>query len=132
MIADYRPLAAAANNYQQTTKNSFMITWDDFEKIDMRIGTIIEAEVFPKAKRPAYKLKVDFGELGIKQSSAQITAHYQPEELIGKQVMAVVNFPPKQIANFISECLVMGVYDGNGDVVLLQPGKEVGNGSKVG
>jgi tRNA-binding protein len=109
-----------------------MITWDDFEKIDMRIGTIIEAEVFPKAKRPAYKLKVDFGELGIKQSSAQITAHYQPEELIGKQVMAVVNFPPKQIANFISECLVMGVYDSNGDVVLLQPGKEVGNGCKVG
>lgn len=109
-----------------------MITWDDFEKIDMRIGTIIEAEVFPKAKRPAYKLKVDFGELGIKQSSAQITAHYQPEELIGKQVMAVVNFPPKQIANFISECLVMGVYDSNGDVVLLQPGKSVQNGGKVG
>jgi tRNA-binding protein len=109
-----------------------MITWDDFEKIDMRIGTIIEAEVFPKAKRPAYKLKVDFGELGVKQSSAQITAHYQPDELIGKQVMAVVNFPPKQIANFISECLVMGVYDSNGDVVLLQPGKEVGNGCKVG
>jgi tRNA-binding protein len=109
-----------------------MITWDDFEKVDMRIGTIIEAEVFPKAKRPAYRLKVDFGELGIKQSSAQITAHYQPEELIGKQVMAVVNFPPKQIANFISECLVMGVYDSRGDVVLLHPGKEVGNGSKVG
>ncbi|MDH7461443.1 tRNA-binding protein [Chitinophagaceae bacterium 26-R-25] len=109
-----------------------MITWDDFEKIDMRIGTIIEAEVFPKAKRPAYKLKVDFGELGIKQSSAQITAHYQPEDLIGKQVMAVVNFPPKQIANFISECLVMGVYDSSGDVVLLQPGMQVQNGGKVG
>ena len=109
-----------------------MITWDDFEKIDMRIGTIIEAEVFPKAKRPAYKLKVDFGELGVKQSSAQITVHYQPAELIGKQVMAVVNFPPKQIANFVSECLVMGVYDSNGDVVLLHPGKEVGNGGKVG
>ncbi|MBV4358428.1 tRNA-binding protein [Pinibacter aurantiacus] len=109
-----------------------MITWEDFEKVDMRIGTIIEAEVFPKAKRPAYKLKVDFGELGIKQSSAQITAHYQPEELIGKQVMAVVNFPPKQIANFISECLVMGVYDSSGDVVLLHPGKTVPNGCKVG
>jgi tRNA-binding protein len=109
-----------------------MITWDDFEKIEMRIGTIIEAEVFAKAKRPAYKLKVDFGEFGVKQSSAQITSHYQPEELIGKQVMAVVNFPPKQIANFISECLVMGVYDSEGNVVLLHPGKIVANGCKIG
>lgn len=109
-----------------------LISWNDFEKIDIRVGTIIAASAFPKAKRPAYKLTVNFGELGIKQSSAQITMHYKPEELVGKQVMAVVNFPPKQIADFISECLVMGVYDTNNNVVLLHPGKEVVNGCKVG
>lgn len=109
-----------------------MISWADFEKIDMRIGTILEANPFPKAKRPAYQLLIDFGPLGKKQSSAQITAHYTPEELIGKQVIAVVNFPPKQIANFFSECLVMGVYDDAGSVVLLQPDKKVENGDKIG
>lgn len=109
-----------------------MISWADFEKIDMRIGTILEANPFPKAKRPAYQLLIDFGPLGKKQSSAQITAHYTPEELIGKQVIAVVNFPPKQIANFFSECLVMGVYDAAGSVVLLQPDKKVENGDKIG
>lgn len=108
------------------------IAWNDFEKIDMRIGTIIEAVPFPKAKKPAYQLKVDFGPLGIKQSSAQITAHYAPEALVGKQVMAVVNFPRKQIANFFSECLVMGVYDAANEVVLLQPEQQVPNGSRVG
>jgi len=109
-----------------------MISWADFEKIDMRIGTILEANPFPKAKRPAYQLLIDFGPLGKKHSSAQITAHYTPEELIGKQVIAVVNFPPKQIANFFSECLVMGVYDAAGSVVLLQPDKKVENGDKIG
>lgn len=108
------------------------ITWKDFEKIDMRVGTIIEAYDFPKAKKPAYQLKIDFGELGIKKSSAQITKHYTKEELIGKQIMAVVNFPPKQIANFMSECLVMGVYDENNDVVLLSTDKNVINGGKIG
>lgn len=109
-----------------------MISWADFEKIDMRIGTILEANTFPKAKKPAYQLLIDFGPLGRKQSSAQITNHYSPEELVGKQVIAVVNFPPKQIANFFSECLVMGVYDAAGSVVLLQPDKKVENGDKIG
>ncbi len=109
-----------------------MITWADFEKVEMRVGTIIDAMPFEKAKKPAYQLTVDFGEFGIKRSSAQITTHYKLEELKGKQVIAVVNFPPKQIANFFSECLVLGVYDDNNDVVLLQPGKEVKNGYRVG
>jgi len=109
-----------------------MISWDDFEKIDIRCGTILEAMVFEKAKKPAYKLKIDFGESGIKNSSAQITALYTTEELIGRQVIAVVNFPPKQIANFMSECLVLGVYNEENHVVLLQPSLPVGNGTKIG
>ncbi|MBI2730130.1 MAG: tRNA-binding protein [Sphingobacteriales bacterium] len=109
-----------------------MITWDDFEKVDMRAGTIIEVNDFPNARKPAYQLTVDFGELGLKKSSAQICALYSKEELIGKQVIAVVNFPVKQIANFFSECLVMGVYDENKNVILLQPDKKVYNGGKVG
>ena len=92
-----------------------MINWGDFEKIEMRAGTIIDAVNFLNAKKPAYQLTIDFGELGIKRSSAQITALYQKEKLIGKQVIAVVNFPVKQIANFFSECLVLGVYNENKD-----------------
>lgn len=98
----------------------------------MRAGTIVEAQVFDKARRPAYKLWIDFGELGIKKSSAQITVLYEPQALIGRQVIAVVNFPPKQIADFMSECLVLGVYNDNNDVVLLQPQQPVQNGGKVG
>lgn len=109
-----------------------MIGWDDFEKIDMRVGTILSADDFPKARKPAFQLKVDFGELGIRYSSAQITNLYCKEELVGKQVIAVVNFPPKQIADFKSECLVLGVYNENNEVVLLQPGKGVRNGCKIG
>ena len=109
-----------------------MATFDDFLKLDIRVGTILEAEVFAKAKRPAYKLKVDFGaELGVKRSSAQITQHYTPEELIGKQVLAVVNFPPRQIADFMSEVLVLGTYS-EGGVVLIAPDKTVKNGDKLG
>ena len=108
------------------------ITWDDFEKVDMRTGTIIEVNDFPKARKPAYKLKVDFGELGIKNSSAQITKFYTKEDLLNRKVIAVVNFPPKQIADFISECLVLGVYDENKDVILLAPERKVTNGMKVG
>ena len=108
------------------------ISWQDFEKIDIRVGTIIEATEFPKAKKPAYKLTIDFGELGIKQSSAQITKFYSVEDLAGQQVIAVVNFPPKKIADFFSECLVLGVYDENKDVVLIQPKHSVSNGSKIG
>jgi tRNA-binding protein len=109
-----------------------MISWNDFEKVDIRAGTIIEAVPFPKAKQPAYQLTIDFGGLGIKRSSAQITALYTPEALAGRQVIAVVNFPVKQIANFFSECLVLGVYAEDGNVVLLQPDREVINGSRIG
>jgi tRNA-binding protein len=109
------------------------ITWNDFEKIDMRTGTIIEVNDFPEAKKPAYKLTIDFGSsLGVKKSSAQITTHYSKDDLLQRQIIAVVNFPPKQIANFISECLVLGVYDENNDVILLAPGKPTGNGHKIG
>jgi tRNA-binding protein len=109
------------------------ITWSDFEKIDIRVGTVTAVSDFPKARKPAYKLWVDFGsELGTRRSSAQVTAHYQQEELLNRQVLAVVNFPPKQIADFVSECLVLGIYDEHNDVILLQPGKPVKNGQKVG
>jgi len=109
-----------------------MISWEDFEKVDIRTGTILEVNDFPGARKPAYQLSIDFGELGIKRSSAQITTLYNKEALIGKQVIAVVNFPVKQIANFFSECLVLGVYNENNDVVLLQPTLPVKNGSKMG
>ena len=109
-----------------------MITWQDFEKIDIRVGTILTVEDFPNARKPSFQLSVDFGELGIKKSSAQINALYSKDELKGKQVVAVVNFPPKQIANFFSECLVLGVYNETNEVVLLAPGKAVKNGCKIG
>lgn len=109
-----------------------MINWEDFEKVDIRSGTIMEVSDFPKAKKPAYQLTIDFGALGIKHSSAQITDHYTKESLKGKQVVAVINFPAKQIANFLSECLVLGVYDGNNQVILLQPDKPVTNGQRIG
>lgn len=108
------------------------ISWDDFEKIDIRVGTILEVTDFPKAKKPAYQITIDFGESGIKKSSAQITARYTKDELTGKQVVAIINFPPKQIANFFSECLVLGVYTDKNDVVLLQPERKVNNGWKIG
>jgi tRNA-binding protein len=109
------------------------LSWDDFEKVDMRTGTIIDVSDFPKARKPAYRLTIDFGpEIGVKKSSAQITAHYTKEDLLQRQVIAVVNFPPKQIADFISECLVLGVYDENKDVILLKPDKPAGNGFKIG
>jgi len=109
-----------------------MISWQDFEKIDIRCGTIIEVNDFANAKKPAYQLTIDFGEQGIKRSSAQIIHHYTKEALMNKQVVAVMNFPVKQIANFFSECLVLGVYDEANNVVLLQPEKTVSNGMKIG
>ena len=109
-----------------------MASFEDFLKLDTRVGTIVKAEVFEKAKKPAYQLLIDFGkEIGIKKSSAQITEHYKINELVGKQVLAVVNFPPRQIANFMSEVLVLGTYSKDG-VVLIKPDFEVENGDKLG
>jgi tRNA-binding protein len=109
-----------------------VIEWADFEKIDIRVGTILEVNDFPKAKRPAWQLTIDFGPLGIRKSSAQLTGLYTREDLIGRQVLAVVNFPAKQIANFFSECLVLGVYTDKKEVVLVQPDRRVENGWRLG
>lgn len=108
------------------------ITWDDFEKVELRVGRIIEVNDFPKARKPAYRLKVDLGEFGIKNSSAQITDHYTKEALQGKQVVCVINFPAKQIGPYKSECLVTGFYREDGTVILAQPEREVPNGAKLG
>jgi tRNA-binding protein len=108
------------------------ISYDDFLKVDVRVGTVIEAVPFPEARKPAYKLKIDFGEdIGIKRSSAQITVHYALEQLVGRQVAGVVNFPPRQIGPFMSEVLTLGFADENGDIVLLQPECPVPNGSRM-
>jgi tRNA-binding protein len=108
------------------------ISWGDFEKVDLRVGVVTDARAFPEARRPAYRLWIDFGPLGVKRSSAQITAHYGAEELIGRQVIAVVNFPPKQVGSFVSEVLVLGAYDEGGEVILLRPDQAVFPGSKIG
>jgi tRNA-binding protein len=108
------------------------LTQKDFEKVEMHTGTIISVDDFPKARKPAYQLKIDLGPLGIRQSSAQITKLYKKSDLLGKQVICVVNFPPKQIADFKSECLVLGaVYDNNEDIIILQPERKVANGLRI-
>lgn len=108
-----------------------MTTYEQFAQLDIRIGTVLEAEAFPEARKPAIKLTIDFGPLGVKRTSAQITKRYVPETLIGRQVAAVVNFPPKRIAGFVSEVLVLGGVPEEGDVVLLQPGERVPDGTPV-
>lgn len=108
------------------------ISWTDFEKIDIRSGTVISVSDFPEAKKPAYQLTIDFGDLGIKKSSAQITDFYKIDDLVGKQILAVVNFPKKQIANFMSECLVLGLLDEEQKVTLITPTMPIKNGSRLG
>jgi tRNA-binding protein len=108
------------------------LTWDDFEKVDMRVGVVTDARAFPEARRPAYRLWIDFGPLGVKRSSAQITRHYRPDELVGRRVVAVVNFPPKQVGPFVSEVLVLGAYDDAGEVILLRPDLDASPGSRIG
>ncbi len=107
------------------------ISWDDFTKVDIRVGRIVEVSDFPKARKPSYQLRIDFGELGVKTSSAQITTHYEKADLLGKLVLAVVNFPPRQIANFFSEVLTLGVVLGDGDIVLVHPDREVALGARI-
>lgn len=107
------------------------ISWADFERIELRVGTIVEVKDFPEARKPAYQLLIDFGEMGFRKSSAQITKHYTKQDLIGRQIVAVVNFPPKQIGRFMSECLVTGFADENGDIVLTTVERKVPNGAKL-
>lgn len=109
-----------------------IIQWNDFTKVEMRIGTVISCEVFEKARNPAYKMTIDFGEFGVRKTSAQITKLYQPENIIGKQIIAVMNFPPKQIATIMSECLVLGGVGENNEVTLIQPEREIKNGTRIG
>lgn len=108
-----------------------MLTWSDFEKVEIRTGTITAVEAFPQARKPAYKLTIDFGQFGTKRTSAQLTKLYQMDELVGKQVVAVVNFPPKQIAQFMSECLVLGAVADDGTVTLLQTERPTPNGLRI-
>jgi tRNA-binding protein len=108
-----------------------MITWDDFAKVDIRVGRIVAADDFPQARKPAYRLRIDFGALGVKTSSAQVSKYYDRGQLVGRLVLAVVNFPPRQIANFFSEVLTLGVVLGDGDVVLVHPEREVPLGSRI-
>lgn len=109
------------------------LTWNDFERVEMRVGTITAVSDFPEARKPAYQLTIDFGlVIGVRKSSAQITTHYRKEDLIGRQIVAVVNFPKKQIGPFMSECLVLGAVETDGAVVLLHPGQPVANGLRIG
>jgi tRNA-binding protein len=117
--------------HDTTDIEAMTITYEDFRKVEMRVGRVVRAEQFPKARKPAYRLWIDFGELGVRQSSAQITTHYEAAALVGRLVLAVTNFPPRQIADFMSEVLVLGVPDADGEVVLIRPDIEVEPGGRV-
>jgi tRNA-binding protein len=108
------------------------LSWDEFARVEMRVGVVVDAQPFPEARRPAFKLRIDFGPLGVKRSSAQITERYTPADLVGRRVVAVVNFAPKQIGPFVSEVLVLGAYDDQGHVILLRPDSDAPLGSKIG
>ncbi|PKH51139.1 tRNA-binding protein [Tenacibaculum sp. Bg11-29] len=112
--------------------NDNSLTWNDFAKVEMRIGTIISADIFEEARNPAYKMQIDFGEYGVKKTSAQITKLYTPKELIGNQIVAVINFPKKQIATIMSECLVLGGIGDNKEVTLISPERKIKNGTRIG
>lgn len=120
----------ASQNFSKMAEKN--LSWKEFMNVEMRVGTILHAEEFPEARNPSYKLTIDFGNDDVRKSSAQITDHYLPQNLIGKQIIAVVNFPPKQIANMMSECLVMGSVDKEGKVTLIQPDSTVQNGDRIG
>ncbi len=127
------PVAPGSGHPRPEPDSRAPLRFADFEKVDMRVGVIADAQPFPEARRPAYRLWVDFGpELGVKRSSAQITAHYAPAELVGRRVVAVVNFPPKRIGPFVSEVLVLGAYDARGEVILLSVDQPVPPGSRIG
>lgn len=121
------------NRFANKLRNKMDLTWNEFERTDMRVGTIIEINDFPEARKPAYQLTIDFGsEIGIRKSSAQITKRYQKEDLLNRQIVAVVNFPKKQIGKFMSECLVLGAVGEEGDVILLAPDFKIENGMRIG
>lgn len=124
-------VSVVKNTIAHLLVQTMQVSWQDFEAVEIRVGTIIEAQEFPEARKPAYKLKVDFGEFGIKKSSAQITTLYALSDLVGKQVIAVTNFPPKQIGSFVSECLVTGFMQHDGSVVLAVPDKPANNGLRL-
>ncbi len=115
-----------------SSSSTKQISWSDFQNIEMRVGTILKAELFKEARNPSYKILIDFGHLGVRKSSAQITKRYQPKNLIGKQVIAVTNFPPKQIANIQSECLILGCIGEEHSITLIQPESQVENGQRIG
>lgn len=123
---------ASPENKLRKVRMNEKLTWDDFMKVEMRVGTIISAETFKEVRNPAYKMIIDFGEFGKRKTSAQITALYGPRDIIGRQVIAVINFPSKQIANIMSECLVLGGIGENKEVVLIGPERKVENGTRIG